>query len=246
MFDFDGTLAGVVDDPTAARARPGVADHLTALRHLYRQVCVVSGRPVAFLSMHLPEGLFLSGLYGMEEVIDGAVVLPAAFLQWQGPVTDAVADLTTAVASDHRLAGIEVEDKGLSVTVHYRRHPHLGAAAVDLATQVAARRGLDVRPARMSVEVHPPVPTDKGAVVRRVVESIDDVEAVVFVGDDVGDLPAFAALSDLRLAGLTTAAVAVASSEMDPRMREGADLIIAESSVEDLLRALRFGAGVDG
>ena len=148
----------------------------------------------------------------------------------------------------HRLtmAGLEVEDKGLSVTVHYRRHPELGEAAVDLATRIAGRHSLEVRPARMSVEVHPPVPADKGTVVRRVIEGVDGVEAAVFVGDDVGDLPAFTALAELRSEGLTTAAVAVASSEMDPRMREQADITIAGSDVEELLRALRFGAGADG
>ncbi|NLD77912.1 MAG: trehalose-phosphatase [Acidimicrobiales bacterium] len=246
MFDFDGTLADVVEDPAAARPRPGVVDHLAALGHRYRQVCVVSGRPVGFLADHLPGGLFLSGLYGMEEVDGGQTVVPDEFLRWQDAVTGAVSDLTTSIARDGRLTGLEVEDKGLSVTVHYRRHPELGEAAVDLATRIAGRHSLEVRPARMSVEVHPPVPADKGTVVRRVIEGVDGVEAAVFVGDDVGDLPAFTALAELRSEGLTTAAVAVASSEMDPRMREQADITIAGSDVEELLRALRFGAGADG
>jgi trehalose 6-phosphate phosphatase len=98
----------------------------------------------------------------------------------------------------------------------------------------------------MSIELHPPVPTDKGMVLRHLVASLGGVEAVIFVGDDVGDLPAFEALSDLRDAGLTTVAVAVASTEMDPRMRDRADLVIADTDVELLLRALHHGAGVDG
>jgi hypothetical protein len=33
---------------------------------------------------------------------------------------------------------------------------------------------------------------------------------------------------------------------MDPRMRDRADLVIADTDVELLLRALHHGAGVDG
>lgn len=246
MFDFDGTLSDVVDDPAGARPRAGVADHLTALAFRYARVGVISGRPVSFLAEHLPGGLFLSGLYGMEESVGGVVAAPAEYLRWQPTVAAAVADLVVAVRADHGLQGTEVEDKGLSVTVHYRRRPELAAVVVDLARQVAEQHDLEVRPARMSVEVHPPVPTDKGAVVRRLVADLEGAESAVFVGDDVGDLPAFEALAQLRVHGLTTVAVAVASSEMDQRMHDQADLVIAASDVEQLLRAFRYGAGVDG
>ena len=48
LFDFDGTLSPVVDDPAAAVALPGVPERLERLAASYRLVGAVSGRPVAF------------------------------------------------------------------------------------------------------------------------------------------------------------------------------------------------------
>ncbi len=245
-FDFDGTLSAVVDDPASAVPRPGVVGHLTALADRYRKVGVISGRPVSFLTATLPPGLFLSGLYGMEEFVDGTVRIPDEFLGWEPAVAAAVVDLVGAVDAATSLGGVEVEDKGLSATVHYRRSPGAGPQITALVEQVAAARGLDLRPARMSFELHPPVATDKGSVLHRLVAGLDGVESVVFVGDDVGDLPAFDALAQMRAQGLATVAIAVASSEMDPRVRDRADLVVTGDQVEPLLGALRAGAGTDG
>lgn len=245
MFDFDGTLSAIVSDPATATPRAGVVDHLAALTDRYLRVGVISGRPVRFLADVMPGGVYLSGLYGMEEWVDDRVVAPDEFRRWTDTMAGAVADLVAAVAADPDLEGVEVEDKGLSTTLHYRTRPVREAAVLRLARTVADARGLDVRPARMSVEVHPPVPTDKGGVLRRLVAATATAESVMFVGDDVGDLPAFDALADLRAEGLTTLAVAVASSEIDARVRDRADLIIADSDVVELLRVLRFGSEAD-
>lgn len=239
VFDFDGTLSPIVADPAAAVPRPGVVDHLAALATTYRQVGVISGRPVEFLAAVLPPSIFMSGLYGMEEWSDGRVVAAPEFRQWADTMAWAVDEVHATVESGGALAGVEVEDKGLSMTLHYRKHPHLEDAVLEVARRIAAERGLDVRPARMSVEVHPPVPTDKGDVVRQLVTRCAPVESVLYVGDDVGDLPAFDALAALGREGFDTVAVAVESTELDPRLRERADLVIAETEVADLLAELR-------
>ena len=241
LFDFDGTLSEIVDEPSAARPRPGVVDELSALVGSYLRLGVISGRPVSFLVEHMADGLYLSGLYGLEESVDGATSTPVEVERWGPVVAAAVADLGSLMSAGD-LVGTEVEDKGLSVTVHYRRRPDRGEAVVDIARRVAGERGLDLRAARMSVELHPPVPTDKGHVVRRLVEGLDGCDRVMFVGDDVGDLPAFEELGRLRQEGLTTLAVAVASSEMDPRVHDAADLVISADQVGLLLSELRAGA----
>jgi trehalose 6-phosphate phosphatase len=246
LFDFDGTLAAVVDDPLLAEPRAGVVDRLARLTDRYRRVGVVSGRPVAFLGRFLPPGVHLSGLYGMEEVDGhGGAVVAERFLRFAGPVRAAVVAAIGAESTDATLAGLEVEDKGLSLTMHYRTRPTLGPAVHDLAHRLARAHGLDVRPARMSVELHPPVPTDKGTVVRHLVDALPATEAVLFVGDDVGDIPAFEALDALRRAGLRTLALAVASSELDPRVRDGADLVIREDEVVPVLDVLLAAVDAD-
>ena len=58
----------------------------------------------------------------------------------------------------------------------------------------------------MSLELHPPVTVDKGTVVE---ERSDGLRSVAYIGDDVGDLPAFAALDRLTARGITAVKVAV-------------------------------------
>ena len=239
LFDFDGTLAAIVDDPAEARPRPGVVERLVLLSTRYRRVGVVSGRPVSFLTRHLPASLFLSGLYGMETSDElGATVVDPAFYRYLEPVAAVVAAAREARLSDVALAEMEVEDKVLSVTLHYRSSPGLAQSVEALAHTLAQRHGLTVRAARMSVEVHPPVEADKGSVVQHLVTAEPDVDAVLFVGDDVGDLPAFEALGALSEGGVQTMAIAVESTEIDPRLRRRADLVIREDEVVTLLELL--------
>jgi trehalose 6-phosphate phosphatase len=100
----------------------------------------------------------------------------------------------------------------------------------------ALRTGLIAHPAKMSVELRPPVEADKGRVVTELAAGLD---AVCFVGDDRGDLPAFAALADLAAEGVQTLAVAVSSEEAPPELLAAADLVVAgPEGALALLRAL--------
>jgi trehalose 6-phosphate phosphatase len=87
----------------------------------------------------------------------------------------------------------------------------------------AARSGLVVRPAKASVELHPPLHADKGSVVEHASAGL---EAVCFLGDDVGDLPAYDALDRLSTAGVHTVKVAVATSEAPVTLLERADVVV--------------------
>jgi trehalose 6-phosphate phosphatase len=229
--DFDGTLAPIVDDPDTSAPVPGTSTVLDGLaRHLGR-VGVVSGRPVDVLARHFPPSVALSGLYGLQRLADGRRDDHPDAVRW-APVVAATVERARAAGP----AGVRVEDKELSLTLHYREHPEAGEAIEAWAAAEAARSGLDAHAARMSVELHPPVSTDKGAAVEDLASGL---AAVCFVGDDLGDLPAFAALDRLRAGGVTVVKVAVASAEQDPQVREAADVELdGPADVLELLRAL--------
>lgn len=216
--DFDGTLAPIVDDPTQSRPLPGAADVLDRLSRHLGVVAVVSGRPVKVLSPHLPPALTLSGLYGLQRQVDGRRDDRADALRW-APVVDEVVARSRADGP----AGMRVEHKELSVTLHYRERPELAEAAEAWAVAEAARSGLVRHSARMSVELHPPIAADKGTAV---LDLAAGLHAVCFVGDDVGDLPAFAALDTLAARGVATVKVAVRSVEQDSRLVDAADLTV--------------------
>lgn len=218
VSDFDGSLSPIVDDPAAARPAPGAAEVLRALADRYGLVAVLSGRPTDFLRSVVPPGIVLSGLYGLEVVRDGERTDHPGAGAWRETVAD-----VARTSADRGPEGMDVEPKGLSLTLHYRRHPQAAAAVEDWARRQAARSGLVVRPARMSVELHPPIAADKGTAL---VSLATGFAAVCFIGDDRGDLPAFDALDALAGRGAHTVRVAVRSGESPPDLLDRADLIV--------------------
>jgi trehalose 6-phosphate phosphatase len=218
LTDFDGTLSPIVDDPEAARPLPDAPATLSRLARRYRTVAVISGRPVAYLVEQLgpSSGVTLVGLYGLEKRgPDGLQVLPGAHL-WR-PIVDRVA----SAAETELPSAVYVERKGLTVGLHVRRAPEYAQRVAQWAEEQARATGLVVHRAKMSVELVPPIDADKGTVVAELAEGL---HAVCYLGDDVGDLPAFAALRQLAAAGRHTLAVAVRGAETPPQLLDQADL----------------------
>lgn len=235
--DFDGTLSPIVDDPDTARPLPGVVPALVALSRRYRCVAVVSGRPAAYLAEHLGEAastgaVLLIGLYGLERVAaDGSVRADPRAGEWRPVLAEVEAAARRSVP-----AGVEVEDKGLAVTLHWRRQPEGAAASLSFGRATAEDRGLEMQAGRMSLELRPPLGVDKATVVTELGAGLD---AACFLGDDVGDLAAFAALDRLADAGRVTFKVGVRSSEAPGELARVTDLLVPgpEGALE-LLAAL--------
>lgn len=235
LTDFDGTLAPIVDDPAAARPLAGAVEVLHALSRRYGRVAVVSGRPAAFLAARLrlaeAPDLFVAGLYGMEYAEGDAVTTHPRATEWR-----AVVETIACEAEEQAPEGVHVERKGLSVTLHYRRAPEHGAWVRTWCDEAAARTGLVVHPARMSDELRPAVEVDKGTMVAELAEGLS---AVCFLGDDIGDLPAFEALDRLRAEGVATLKVVVASSEAPGPLMAAADVVVdGPAAALTLLREL--------
>jgi trehalose 6-phosphate phosphatase len=231
LLDFDGTVSPIVSDPEQARPLEGVPELLGRLAEQYAVVAVISGRPVSFLQRWLPRSVLLSGIYGLEVVRDGVREDRPGVEEWRGVVAEAA----TAAEADGP-EGMTVECKGLSLTLHFRVEPELQDEVRAYAAGEAARSGLVVRSARMSVELHPPIDTDKGTAVR---EIVGDLGAACFLGDDFGDLPAFDALDELAAAGRSTVKVAVRSNEAPPEMLARADVVVdGPEGAKDVLEGL--------
>ncbi len=239
FLDFDGTLAAIVEDPTGARPLPGVPALLAHLAGMFALVAVVSGRPTAFLAEVLgePAGVTLTGLYGLERALRGP----------EHDVWAAVIDEVVAEARAEAPPGIYVEPKGLTVTLHWRRAPEHADWVVGFAERQHAQRGLAIHVGRNERELRPPLPVDKGTVVRALVaEHAGQIDAVAVFGDDIGDLPAFAAVGELRAHDgrpLVAVRVAAVDSGSPPEVAARADLTVrgAVGAVE-LLQSLADAA----
>lgn len=187
-FDFDGTLAPIVDDPAAARVP---ADLARCLARLGRRlpVAVISGRAVADVQARLDFApRWVIGNHGIEDPsLPGREAARAA-------LDAARASLRVGDAALAR-AGVAVEDKGYSIALHYRLAPDPVAAmaAIDgllepLGERVARFGGKAV------VNLHAPGAPDKAHALAALRERAG-ARAVFFAGDDVNDEPAFASVA---------------------------------------------------
>ena len=218
VVDFDGTLSPIVDDPARARAAPGAAEALVALVPRFGLVAVMSGRPTDFLRTVVPAEVVMSGLYGLEVVRAGEQSDHPDAGRWRAIVAEVARS-----AADEGPVGMDVEPKGLSLTLHYRRHPALAEAVAAWGDAAAARSGLEARPAKMSVELHPPIAADKGTALEALAGGFG---AVCYVGDDRGDLPAFDALDRMAARGVHSVRIAVDSDEAPSELLARADLVL--------------------
>jgi trehalose 6-phosphate phosphatase len=228
VLDFDGTLAEIVARPEQARPVDGARGALIELARRYRSVAIVTGRrseEVAAL-LDVPHVTYV-GLYGLEDAAD---------------------ELVTAIVPRVQTATVEiaeawVEDKGVSVAVHYRQAPDpvSARAALLVALQpVATEAGLELIEGKMVLELVPPDRPLKGGAVERLARE-HGLRALLYAGDDHADLDAFDALDRLIGSGDVGAAVRVAvrGPETPPALVDAADLVAeGPAGLVELLRTL--------
>lgn len=183
-FDFDGTLAAIVDDPDAARVDAEVSATLARLARRL-PVAIVTGRSVGDVSRRLGfEPAWIIGSHGAE---DPQRALPQGSIALLEPLRERLGGW----AASPQGAGIQVEDKGHSLALHYRRAPdHLRArrALQELLGELPP--GLRSFGGKCVLNVVPANAPDKGdAVVSLMARA--GARSVVYVGDDVNDEAVF-------------------------------------------------------
>ncbi|MER6199320.1 trehalose-phosphatase [Streptomyces sp. NPDC001586] len=231
-LDFDGTLADIVPDPDQARAHPGAVPALSALAPEVASVAVITGRPAGvavryggFAGVPGLEHLVVLGHYGAErwDAVTGIVHAPA-----EHPGVAAVrAELPGFLDSIGAWQGTWIEEKGRALAVHTRRAADPAAAFAALReplAELAARHGLMVEPGRAVLELRPPG-MDKGVALSEFLAE-RDAEAVLYAGDDLGDLAAYSAVEKRRADGLPGLLVCSGSVEV-PELAARADVVLA-------------------
>jgi len=223
--DFDGTIAPIVERPDDARPAPGAIEALAALCDRVGACAVVTGRAAAEAvrlgGLDRVRRLQVLGHYGLQRYLDGELSSPDPV-----PEVDVarqrLRQLLTGAAP-----GVHLEDKEHSLVVHTRPAADPAAALDELTgpvREIADELGLETVPGRYVVELRPPG-IDKGLAVRTLVEE-HDAHAVVYVGDDLGDLPAFAAVEQLRTEGRCGLTVASVGDDAPAALGERADVVV--------------------
>lgn len=232
FFDFDGVLAPVQLDPGSVTPTPGITAELSRLTPLVEKVSIISARPVEFLRSIFSDlpAVSLYGLYGLESSVNGTVAVDPAARSWT-PIIRSV----LSAAAEQLPAEVYVEDKQLSVSLHYRQHPEYETQVKDWARATAARHGLTEQVGRMVTELKPPVAIDKGTVLRT---EIMELRSGWYFGDDISDAKAFQALRARRCEdrGFFGVCVAVRNPETGKTLEDEADFVLpGPSAMPELL-----------
>lgn len=229
-LDFDGTLAPIIDDPEHAYADEAAVGALAALGPLVGSIVVITGRPAetavrlgGFAGRRGLESMVVLGQYGVErwDAATGDYTKPP---EPEG-ITRVDEELPGVLAS-LGLDGARIEHKGRAIGVHTRELPDPADAfdrLVGPLTELAERYDLQLEPGKNVLEIRPHG-FDKGDALRSIVTELG-ARQIIFAGDDLGDLPAFRAVLDLRADGVEGLLVCSASHEEDA-LTEMSDLVL--------------------
>jgi trehalose 6-phosphate phosphatase len=199
LLDFDGTLAPIAARPELARPLPAplrAIDRLRGRRGV--DLGVVSGRALGDVRDLVGiRGIIYAGNHGME--IDGPgfrMLHPDA--EAARPTLERAAHMLERGLQD--IAGAWVEDKGLTLSVHYRQVRAAEHARVRAAVKEAVGGLITLWPTegKMVIEIRPRVDWHKGRAVEFLLDRLrpPDGAPVLYVGDDLTDEDAFAAVRD--------------------------------------------------
>ena len=218
LFDVDGTLAPIAPSPELARVPPKTRAELTRLAGSYLLVACISGRPGE-------EAAALVGVDGIRYVGNHGLELD-----------ERASELSAQITAFRDSVALPVEDKGLSLSYHYRGAEDEDAARAELE-QVAERAreaGLDPRWGRKVLEIRPALSADKGTAVRTLLASVE-AQCGLYAGDDTTDLDAFRGLTAAGLAHAVR--IAVESDEGPQELAAAADLTVSGPEALGLLLA---------
>ena len=201
MLDFDGTLAAIRRDPGKAHLSAGT---VRALKDSARtpgiDLSVISGRSLKDIRKRTGlKGITYAGNHGLE--------IQGPGIKFSVPGAAAIKKTMGCLAKELKrefleIKGVIVEDKGFSISVHFRmvKRSKEGMVATMLKRVTApysAKKKITVMTGKKIWEVRPPVKWDKGKTALFLIEKKRKTEKKilpVYLGDDRTDEDAFKAI----------------------------------------------------
>ena len=182
-FDFDGTLAPIVDRPGEAKMPEGVAVRLAALVARL-PVAIVTGRSVADVLPRLGfDPTYCVGNHGAEIGLSST----SGFVRALEPLRVLIASQAESLAA----VGVRIEDKGQSIAFHYRSSRCQERALMQIDQLLSpADQALRVFAGKKVVNVMAADAPDKAQAIRSLLSSCG-AKTAFFAGDDINDEPVF-------------------------------------------------------
>jgi len=197
FLDVDGTLIDIADTPDAVNVDQELKDLIANLHSACGgAVALVSGRMISDLHniLGLPQ-IPLTGLHGLERRDStGRLWIHAAAPTSKCAIQEALAPVLA------RHPGLLLEDKGLTLALHYRMVPKLAGYVHKIMGELLASKGqgLELQRGKCVVEIKPAGIGKGSAVAEYLAESPFKGRLAVFMGDDLNDEHAFAEVNKME------------------------------------------------
>jgi trehalose 6-phosphate phosphatase len=208
FLDFDGTISGIVVNPGEAKLDPEIRSILKMLSARWDfDVSIISGRALADVRERAGlSNVIYAGNHGLE--------IESDTVRFREPQAEALRRELRCVLLQLKLAlsdtdGVEIEDKALTLSVHFRRvSEHLRDWVRNVTHSTVSRsRSFSCREGKMVLEVRPQVTWNKGHAVKWIAREVLPAGSVpIYIGDDVTDEDGFAAIPEgitIRVGGAT-------------------------------------------
>jgi trehalose 6-phosphate phosphatase len=206
LCDYDGTLTPIVDSPEMAKLTDGTRELLAKLVHKpWLIVGIVSGRALVDIREKVSiVGIVYAGNHGFE--IEGPGV------QFIHPLTEEIGSIlrimgTVLERTVGKIRGVLVENKGMTLSVHYRlvdedqltKVNSMFENTVDTARKMGK---IKTTSGKKVHEIRPAIDWNKGKAVELIVNKYSQAgrkqrSLPIYLGDDLTDEDAFKAVNDL-------------------------------------------------
>ena len=200
LSDYDGTLTPIVSRPEEAILSPELRNRLLALaRNPAFSVGIISGRSLSEIkAMVGVEGIYYAGNHGLEIEGPGLKYINLEAKKAQRLINDIANKLSTALSS---IGGVIIEDKGLSLSVHYRlvkedEVSKLTETFNQITSPQLGKGKIRVTAGKKVWEVRPPIEWHKGKAVEAITAELKkslqcEQLLSIYLGDDSTDEDAF-------------------------------------------------------
>ncbi|MCA9860808.1 MAG: trehalose-phosphatase [Thermomicrobiales bacterium] len=227
--DIDGTISQVARIPSEAVVSASPRTSLRAISEAVSIVGAITGRGASDAAGMLElDGLMIVGNHGYELLLGSERTIHPSALGSRASVATCTELIQRVVDETPQLAGVVVENKDLSASVHFRLVEDQGRTVELLRMLVAAvaeLHALNVTDGKLVFEIRPKATVNKGTAINDIAVE-RELAGVVYLGDDVTDVDAFRALNTLALTGAATLSVGIVSPETHAVVRETADILV--------------------
>jgi trehalose 6-phosphate phosphatase len=214
-FDYDGTLAPIVDDPERAEMRPRTRELLRQVAMQYR-VAVITGRG------RMDTLKFLAGIPLLEIIGNHGAESRGTR---PNPAIQKVADWRRKLEKNlSSMAGIVLEDKRYSLSIHYRQSPDKDAASriMSLTENLEGARRIG---GKYVLNIVPSEAPGKGGALLRLCDRFK-IPRSIFVGDDDTDEDVFAEGGHGKILGIRVGVIKQSSAHYYLNDQTDIDLLL--------------------